>query len=69
MEDNELHIKFTLDIHIVTNTFKLLLSSDLQTIQHVTVKAILDDSNFDRVTLNKQLGIPNFYWINYIISK
>ena len=33
---NELHSKFTLDIHIVTNSFMLLLGSDLQTIQHIT---------------------------------
>ena len=35
-EANELHSKFTLDIHIATNSFALLLGSDLQTMQHMT---------------------------------
>ena len=38
----------------------LLLRSDLQTIQHITVKDILDDNIFYRVTFNKQLVISNF---------
>ena len=41
-----------LDIHIVTNSFTLLLRSDLQTIQHITVRDILDDNIFYRVTFN-----------------
>ena len=57
---NELHSKFTLDIHIVTNSFTLLLRSDLQTIQHITVKDILDDNIFYIVTFNKRVGISNF---------
>ena len=32
----------------------------LQTIQHITVKDILDDNIFYRVTFNKRLGISNF---------
>ena len=31
-----MYSKFTLNIHIVTNRFMLLLHSDLQTIQHIT---------------------------------
>ena len=34
-----------------------LLCSDLQTIQHITVKYTLEDSNFHRVIFSKQLGI------------
>ena len=41
-----------LDIHIVANSFTLLLRSDLQTIQHITVRDILDDNIFYRVTFN-----------------
>ena len=55
-----MHSKFTLNIHIVTNGFTPLLRSDLQTIQHLTAKDILDDKMFYRVTFNKQLGISNF---------
>ena len=53
-------VNLLLDIHIVTNSFTLLLRSDLQTIQHITVKDILDDNIFYRVTFNKRLGISNF---------
>ena len=38
----------------------LLLRSDLQMIQHITVKDILDGNNLHRVTFSKQLGISNF---------
>ena len=38
----------------------LLLRNDLQMIQHITVKDILDDNNLYRVTFSKQLGISNF---------
>ena len=57
----ELHSNFTLNVHVVTNSFTLLLRSDLlQTMQHITVKYILYDNNFCRVTFDKQLGISNF---------
>ena len=32
------------NIHIVTNSFTLLLRNDIQMIQHITVKHILDDN-------------------------
>ena len=38
--------KFILNIHIITNSFTLLLRGDLQTIQHITVKDTVDDNNF-----------------------
>ena len=37
---------------MVTNSFTLLLHSDLQTIQHITVIDILNDSIFYRVVFN-----------------
>ena len=43
---NELHSKFTLNIHVIAYSFPLLLRSDLETIQHITVKDILDDNIF-----------------------
>ena len=55
--------------HIVTNSFTLLLCTNLQKIQHVTVKDIHDVNIFYRGTFNKQLGIPNFDLINCIILK
>ena len=60
-EGNELHSKYILNIHIVTNSFTLFLCSDLQTIQHITVKDMLDDNNFYREAFSKQLGISKFY--------
>ena len=66
-EGNELHSKF-FDIHIVTNSFTLLLPSDLQTIQRITVKDVFSD-NIYRVTFNKQSRISNFDGISRVISK
>ena len=43
---NELHSKFTFNIHVIAYSFPLLLRSDLRTIQHITVKDILDDNIF-----------------------
>ena len=63
MEQNDVKInweilqdncKFTLDIHIVTNSFAPLLRSDLQKIQNITLKYILDDNNLCRATFSKQ---------------
>ena len=48
------------DIDIVINILALLLRSDRQTIQHITVKYILEDNHFYRVKFNKPLGILNF---------
>ena len=57
------------DIHIVTNSFALLLRGDLQAIQHITGKDLLDDNMFYRVTFSNQLGISNFDLISSIILK
>ena len=67
--DNELHSKFTLDIHIIASSFMLFLRSDLQTIQHITVKDIPDEKVFYRLTFNTRLGILNFEIINCVILK
>ena len=48
------------DIDIVINILALILRSHRQTIQHVTVKYILNDNHFYRVKFNKPLGILNF---------
>ena len=65
------HSKFALDIRIriVTNTFTLPLRSYLQTIQHITVKDILDENIFYKVTSNNRLQISNFDLITCIIPK
>ena len=63
------HSKFALDIRIVTNSFTLPLRSDLQTIQHITVKDILDENIFYSVTPDNRLQISNFDLINCIIPK
>ena len=67
--DNELHSKFTLDIHIIASSFTLFLRSDLQKIQHITVKDIPDEKFVYRVTFNTRLGISNFDIINCITLK
>ena len=43
-----------------TNNFTRLLRSDLQNVQHITVKDILYDKIFSRVVFKRQLEISNF---------
>ena len=38
---------------VMNYAVNLLLRSDLQTMQHITIKDILDDNNLNRVTLNR----------------
>ena len=48
------------DINTVVNILALNLRSDRETIQDITVKYILEDNHFYRITFYKQLGILNF---------